>query len=58
MKYFYSVDIHPGKNINNLRRWYNRASTYYSNPKIFENLYKPKVDYYIQKKYPQYYDGK
>ena len=57
-RYFYSVDKHPEKNINNLRGWYNRASTYYSNPKIFENLYKSKVDYYIQKKYPQYYNGK
>ena len=57
-RYFYSVDKHPEKNINNLRRWYNRASTYYSNPEIFENLYKSKVDYYIQKKYPQYYNGK
>ncbi len=57
-RYFYSVDKHPEKNINNLRGWYNRASTYYSNPKIFENLYKSKVDYYIRKKYPQYYNGK
>ena len=43
-RYFYSVDKHPEKNINNLRGWYNRASTYYSNPEIFENLYKSKVD--------------
>ena len=56
-RYFESVDKKPNLNINNLRGWYNRAQSYHSQPKIFEKLYKDKVDYYIQKKYPHYYNG-
>lgn len=54
---FNSVDRAPAPNINNLRGWYNRAQSYHSQPKVFEKLYKDKVDYCIQKKYPQYYNG-
>lgn len=57
-RYFDSVDRHPRENINNLRGWYNRARSYYSNSKLFEKQYKDKVDYYIKKKYSQYYNGK
>ena len=57
-RYFDSVDRHPRENINNLRGWYNRAKSYYSNSKLFEEQYKDKVDYYIKNKYPQYYNGK
>ena len=56
-RYFDSVDRAPVQNINNLRGWYNRAQSYHSQPQVFEKLYKDKVDYYIQKKYPQYYNG-
>ena len=57
-RYFNSVDRHPQQNINNLNGWYNRVQSYYSNPLEFEKLYKNKVDYYINSKYPQYYNGK
>ena len=56
-RYFESVDKKSIQNINNLRGWYNRAIGYYSNPEVFEKLYKDKVDYYIKKKYPHYYNG-
>ena len=45
-RYFESVDKKTVLNINNLRGWYNRAQSYHSQPKVFEKLYKDKVDYY------------
>ena len=61
LKYYLLVLFRSEKsdiqNINNLRGWYNRAIGYYSNPEVFEKLYKDKVDYYIKKKYPHYYNG-
>ncbi len=51
-RYFESVDKKPVLNINNLRGWYNRAQSYHSQPKVFEKLYKDKVDYYN----PHYYN--
>ena len=57
-RYFDSVDRYPVQNINNLKGWYNRVKSHYSNDQNFENLYRNKVDEYILKKYPQYYDGK
>lgn len=56
--YFNRVDTVPQKNINNLRGWYNRLKTYYSTPEIFEKIYKQRVDEYLNKKYPHYYNGK
>lgn len=55
-RYFESVDKKPNPNINNLRGWYHRTQSYHSQPEVFEKLYKDKVDYYIQKKYPHYYN--
>ena len=57
-RYFHSVDKYPQQNINNLNGWYNRVKSYYSDPLEFEKLYKNKVDDYILRKYPQYYNGK
>lgn len=57
-RYFNSVDKYPQQNINNLNGWYNRVKSYYSDPLEFEKLYKNKVDDYILRKYPQYYNGK
>lgn len=57
-RYFNSVDKYPQQNINNLNGWYNRVKSYYSNPLEFDKLYKNKVDYYILRKYPQYYNGR
>ena len=51
-RYFESVYKKPNPNINNLRGWYNRAQSYHSQPKVFEKLYKDKVDYYN----PHYYN--
>ena len=51
-RYFESVDKKTVLNINNLRGWYNRAQSYHSQPKVFEKLYKDKVDYYN----PHYYN--
>ena len=45
-RYFESVDKKPVLNINNLRGWHNRAQSYHRQPKVFEKLYKDKVDYY------------
>ena len=57
-RYFNSVDKYPQQNVNNLNGWYNRVKSYYSDPLEFEKLYKNKVDDYILRKYPQYYNGK
>ena len=56
-RYFNNVDKNP-ININNLRGWYNRIRTFYSNPQSFENLYQSQIDYYIKIKYAPYYNGK
>ena len=56
-RYFQNTDKNPVKNINNIKGWYNRAKSYYSNQKKFEQLYRHKVDEYIKSKYPQYYTG-
>lgn len=42
-RYFESVDKKPVLNINNLRGWYNRAQSYHSQPKVFENFIKIKL---------------
>lgn len=52
------MDKYPQQNVNNLNGWYNRVKSYYSDPLEFEKLYKNKVDDYILRKYPQYYNGK
>ena len=56
-KYFQSVDKNPIQNVNNINGWYNRTKSYYSNPQEFEQLYRHRVDDYIQNKYPQFYNG-
>ena len=56
--YFNRVDAVPQKNINNLKGWYNRLKTYYSDPDIFEKIYKSRLDEYLNNKYPHYYNKK
>ena len=56
-RYFNRVDKVP-KNINNLKGWYNRLKMYYSDPALFEQKYKKRVDEYLYFKYPQFYNKK
>ena len=44
--------------INNIKSWYNRARNHYSNPQEFDRLYQSILDEYLNRKYPQYYNGK
>ena len=64
--FFYFKFIRKGKNkmFNNNNNYNSRnvpsyrVKSYYSDPLEFEKLYKNKVDDYILRKYPQYYNGK
>ena len=56
-KYFRIVDNNH-TDINNLKSRYNRTRNYYSNPTRFDQLFKLKLDEYLNNKYYEYYNGR
>ena len=58
MKEYLNLIDKDHSQINNIKSWYNRAKNHYSNQEEFDKLYQSTLDEYLNRKYPQYYNGK
>ena len=58
MKEYLNLIDKDHSQINNIKSWYNRSKNHYSNPEEFDKLYQSTLDEYLNRKYPQYYNGK